>query len=204
MSATRSTRPSRHARRSPRLASYLRLSCCAALPNLAVFDQDGALRAPRAGTSVGLRPWGGPGRRVPTLTLRAPLIKSGSHGRHPLVHGTTFLGGPVSRSRVPRRGRPTGVACDRLRRTSTRHPLAGFGAYQEGRGRPGIAKRALGSCSSGRRPRTNPVQPIPGPCQMAYQAAWMVGNAIGRPGPTAAMSRSWLTLPSWKMSSASW
>jgi len=32
------------------------------------------LRAPRVGTSAGLRPWRGPGRRAPTLHAYSPVI----------------------------------------------------------------------------------------------------------------------------------
>ena len=42
-----------------------------ALPNRAFLNQGGALRAPRAGTGVGLRPWGGPADARRALTLQA-------------------------------------------------------------------------------------------------------------------------------------
>ena len=75
-------------------------------------DQGCALRAPRAGAGVGLRPWGGPGRPAPS-PARTPQISQAqpacnSAGRHRVR----------SRS-CTRRGRARGTSSTSGRRTTT-------------------------------------------------------------------------------------
>ena len=97
----------------------------AELPNLAVVDQDGALRAPRADASASASALGGPAERASAPRRQTAADRPGSLVVRPVLGDVVFLGGSLSRSRPPRLGRSLRfVACDRLRRTQTRHPLA--------------------------------------------------------------------------------
>ncbi len=58
--------------------------------------------------------------RARRRSVRHPLISSAHLSCCPALHGAVFLGDPLSSSRAPRLGRPTGVASRWLRQPGVR------------------------------------------------------------------------------------
>ena len=138
--------------------------CCIA-PRCRVepfLDQGGASRAP-AGTSAGLRPWGGPGGAHRPSRGWPPLIRSADSAHKPVLPLPSSLAHPVSSSWPPRRGRSLPLRPPyRVRRTSTRRPLARIGAIEaDGSGEPsghGRAWATVLTCRVGPKMRGNESQ----------------------------------------------